>query len=485
MTKTLLVIIIGFGLFFRTFRVDALLLFLYDQGRDALVIWDLIHNGKLSLIGPTTGIEGVFLGPFYYLLLLPPYLISGGDPKAASFFISILSGLGVVFIYIIGANFSKVAGLLSAFLAGFSYMWISNDRWLANPTPVSFFAPLAFFMFWKAKKNPTKFFPIAMFLMGLNLQLEASGSFLLMFAVLIWVYFSKIYTNFKALIFGVVAFILTLLPQALFELRHNYLITKNILKFFNNDHSGNGGFNLPTLVDIQTRLGLIFQSLMEKIEPSPSNFSFFVLIVTILGVSLYYKKLNSDLLKLILIWVITPVCLFMFFRGNEGYIFAYYLNPVIPIVFVFLGVGLWSITKIFKLWGKLVVITICAIFLVLQFQYKNYFLDGLGGFNTIALENQKKAIDWIYHMAENRQFNVDVYVPPVIPFAYDYLFLWYGQKKYGYLPAKENIEELYTIHEYDSFIDRKNKWIKRQLSIGKIEKEASFGGITVEKRQRI
>ncbi|MBI4157851.1 hypothetical protein HY502_03320, partial [Candidatus Woesebacteria bacterium] len=64
----------------RVYRVGEILGFYFDQGRDALIIWDLWHSGKLFLIGPTTGIAGIFRGPFYYYLIAPFYLLGGGDP---------------------------------------------------------------------------------------------------------------------------------------------------------------------------------------------------------------------------------------------------------------------------------------------------------------------------------------------------------------------------------------------------------------------
>src|SRR3990167_8398219 len=73
-------IILLSAFFLRVYRVNEILGFYYDQGRDALVIWDLWHNGKFFLIGPTTGIAGIFRGPFYYYLIAPLYLIGRGDP---------------------------------------------------------------------------------------------------------------------------------------------------------------------------------------------------------------------------------------------------------------------------------------------------------------------------------------------------------------------------------------------------------------------
>ena len=51
--------------------------------------------------------------------------------------------------------------------------------------------------------------------------------------------------------------------------------------------------------------------------------------------------------------------------------------------------------------------------------------------------------------AQGKEFNVDTYVPPVIPYAYDYLYKWYGGGKYGYEPKEELIPLLYTLYEAD------------------------------------
>ena len=68
----LILIILLFAFILRIYRIGDLLDFHYDQGRDALIIWELIKNHKFFLIGPVTGLEGVFLGPFYYYLMPSP-----------------------------------------------------------------------------------------------------------------------------------------------------------------------------------------------------------------------------------------------------------------------------------------------------------------------------------------------------------------------------------------------------------------------------
>ena len=114
------------------------------------------------------------------------------------------------------------------------------------------------------------------------------------------------------------------------------------------------------------------------------------------------------------------------------------------------------------------------------------FWDKSEGLNSIGFVNQKQAIGWIYENAGNKNFNVDVYVPPVIPYAYDYLFKWLGTTKYNKEPNNENVELLYLLYEHDpDHQERLDSWMARQKGIGKMFEQKKFGAITVERRLRI
>ena len=70
------IILIWFlGLFLRCYRQGDLLGFYYDQGRDAAIAADIISFKNFPAIGPTTGIAGLYLGPFWYYLITPGYII--------------------------------------------------------------------------------------------------------------------------------------------------------------------------------------------------------------------------------------------------------------------------------------------------------------------------------------------------------------------------------------------------------------------------
>lgn len=63
------------GIYLRFWQFEHAISFGWDQGRDAFAVRDLLH-GKFLLKGPRTGVGDFYLGPAYYYLLAPFYLIS-------------------------------------------------------------------------------------------------------------------------------------------------------------------------------------------------------------------------------------------------------------------------------------------------------------------------------------------------------------------------------------------------------------------------
>ena len=114
-----LLLIVAFIL--RVWDINELLGFYYDQGRDALVIARLLQ-GDVVLIGPTTGLTGIFLGPFYYYFMAPGYFIGGGNPVIASYWQSFFIILGYLLIFILlRLYFSIRAGIIAVFSNDFFF----------------------------------------------------------------------------------------------------------------------------------------------------------------------------------------------------------------------------------------------------------------------------------------------------------------------------------------------------------------------------
>ncbi|MBI1982345.1 MAG: hypothetical protein HYS68_02065, partial [Candidatus Levybacteria bacterium] len=65
--------------FLRLYKISDYMTFLGDEGRDALVVYGILH-GKFTLLGPTASVGGFFLGPIYYYFMAPFLWLFNYDP---------------------------------------------------------------------------------------------------------------------------------------------------------------------------------------------------------------------------------------------------------------------------------------------------------------------------------------------------------------------------------------------------------------------
>lgn len=475
-------IILLYGLYLRIYRTGDILGFYFDQGRDALVIWDFIHTGKLFLIGPTTGIAGIFRGPLYYYLIAPFYYMGNGNSVWPANFLSITTILGIGMMYYLGWKMhSRTAGLFAAFIGAFSYDIFWASRWLSNPTPMFLLSMLLVYSLWQIVNGKKIYWLMVGLISGLSLfHFGSSGEFFYfpaIFAVLIWK--KKSFPNFKIILGAVGLFLLTASPLILFDLRHDFLLFNNIKNFIFGEETFKLGFS--EILKIRIRFYWdVFRNIFFVIR---RDYEARLFLGMLLGLIWKASKLIKNTgVKLLLILIISPLVGLLFFQGNEVY--GYYMTGYLLIAILFIGILFGELYKSYL--GKIFLVIFLYYFLQNNFEIINSKLnDNVDGPTSIGFKVQKEAIEWVYKDASNQSFNVDVYVPPVIPYAYDYLFKWFGTTKY-YEPSTEQIDLLYTLYEVDPpHPERLQAWMDRQEGIGEVLYEEKFGGITVQRRMRI
>src|SRR3989344_4306331 len=177
MIKTAIFVIILFLTFF--VRLEAIknhnLPFTTDQGRDMIDIRSIAVGHKPRLIGPTTSINGVYLGPFWYYFNLPPFIASGGDPSSLLIWQIIWYQLaGLSFYLFLKKENPSLAFFTSIFFLimplGFN---TSRYSWNANAMPIfTALFILALYAFGR-KQNSARLFTIGL-LAGLAFQIEAA-----------------------------------------------------------------------------------------------------------------------------------------------------------------------------------------------------------------------------------------------------------------------------------------------------------------------
>ncbi len=482
-----LFVILASALFFRVYRVDAILGFYYDQGRDAQVIWDFWHKGKMFLIGPTTGIAGIFRGPWYYWLIAPFYLIGGGDPGFPAVFLSVTTIVAVVFVYIIAAKAAdRPTGVFAAAIAGLSYYLLLASRWLSNPTPMLLISMLLIFSMFLVMEGKKWAWLLIGFLIGMAMQFGSAAEVFYFPAVVIFaIWQRKNLGSKKIMIASIFLIFLAFVPQIVFDLIHHGILRNAIAKFLVTDKS----FKVSFWEMVKIRVPFYQDVFMSKINPSGQKGKLVATAFMFATLLINWRSLWANkYFKVILLLFVSPLIGMLFFQGNFGNVYDYYFTG-----YYFVFVLIFSILVMNFIGGK-VRFVIPALFLIVFLQQnlvlnRNYVISGVDGPTTIAMGNELQAVDWVFNDAAGREFNFDTYVPPVIPYSYNYLFIWQATKRCGVslcnMKLDKNVGLLYTVFETDPpHPERLDAWMVRQAGIGSIQDGVKFGGVSAQRRIR-
>jgi len=429
------------------------------------------------------------LGPFYYYLIAPFYLISGGDPVLPAVFLAFLSTVAIYFLFLLGKELQdRMTGLIAAVIGAFSYYIVLASRWLSNPTSILLISVLLLFSMWKIVKGESKKWWIAIaLLIGVSLHFEAASAVFYLPMILVFaIWQKKNFPNKKIFLISSAVFIGTLLPQLLFNFRHGNILFNNFINMLIEEKS----FKLSFWQVLNSRMNYFWAVFHSKILPGLEVWVAAFSAIA-LGISIERKKeFNKRALILLAIFIGIPMIGFIFFQGNFGNIYDYYMTGYyLPIILLF-SMGLAKLLK--TGWGKIIILIFFVLFFRRNGEFiKNHIIAGVDGPTHITLGNELQAVDWVFEDAKGRgEFNVDVYVPPVIPHSYDYLFLWQATERCGDDLCEMNLTEqvplLYTLYEEDPpHPERLEAWHARQEGIGEIEEEISFGGVTAQRRKRL
>lgn len=135
-------VILGFGIFFRSYHFSDWMHFELDQSRDSLVVSKAYENGagELPLLGPRARGTFLRLGPAFYYLEYISARIFGNTPPAMAYstlFFSILS-LPLFFLFC-REYFSRTTSLMLLAVFSSSIFMVMYSRFPWNPNSLPFF----------------------------------------------------------------------------------------------------------------------------------------------------------------------------------------------------------------------------------------------------------------------------------------------------------------------------------------------------------
>ncbi len=483
----LLCIIVGVGFYLRISGVlTNSFAFTYDVGRDLLQVQNIFESHKIPLIGQTTGLGGLYYGPWWYYILTPAFIVFQGNPQGIAFYMVLIGTVCIMLGYYLGVILnSKKLGLIIASLVSVSSVMVgfSNQIWNPNiaPTLVVSVLIIIFYM-QKIKKNTFSFYVVLGFFLGLILDAEIVFGVLFITGiifVLLYLYRKKIINKYlPGLILG---FLITLFPRLFFELRHNFVMTKSLFQMHGGDQKI---FDLQNFFPVLPDRLFTLMGQMKETYGFENQLIFYVFLILIIGMAILFRKNLQRVEKQLLVSL--GIIFFTFLTGSSLFaraVWGHYLVGLPVLYIIGISILLTSIIRKNVLFGLIILFFLIYINVKpvqLFFDLKKPLWEG----NAAVYRNQLTAVDYIYKESKNKNFNFIAYTPAVHDYTYRYLFSWYGKKTYGYTPSQKKEELFYLIIEPDpGYEGRIKDWLKVREGDGKIISNVKVkGGITVQKR---
>jgi 4-amino-4-deoxy-L-arabinose transferase-like glycosyltransferase len=457
-----LILILVVAAFLRLYRVADYMTFLGDEGRDALVVYNILH-GNLTLLGPTASVGGFFLGPIYYYFMAPFVWLFNYHPAGAAIMVGLFGTLTVWFVYKLGKEFFDVTtGIIAAILYTISPLVIAYSRSSWNPNLMPIFTIFTLYSLYNAlQKKSTKLFLLSGFLFGILMQLHYLATFVgvIMF-IYIWLfaYFSsqltvkKITVIIKQLLTVFLGFLFGWSPFLLFEIRHGFPNIRSIFNFvFHSGDTGSNGRFISIIWDVFYRLyGRLItnypppEQISQQTHPDIAWWFYPTLFLALLSSGLLiirliksYTSNKETFLKTLLIslWFFVGILFFGFYKKM---IYDYYFGFLFPLSFLFVGylfstifspskeyVFLHKIYKniVFNIAGKIIAVSTILLLVYVNIQGMPFKYPP-----NRQYEQVKKISDFILEKANGKPFNFALITGGNSDFAYRYFFVVAGHE---------------------------------------------------------
>lgn len=432
--KIIIVAIFLLALFLRFLYFPQDIYFGFDQARDAFAVLEII-KGDLRIIGPPTGVEGLFHGPLYYYLYAPFYFLSGGDPAWTAAFLRVVNATGVFFVFLMGKTmFDKKVGILAALLFAISFEQTQHALYFNHPslavvTVTIFYFGLALLFF----KKKSRGLILALAGLGLSIQFEFVLTSLLIPLALLLLVFRKTLPkiNKEVWLLSILAFVLTTATFIAAEIKFHF---RSLAVFFN--LLSQSGMSELSLRQILGNIYLISHRLMGD-NLLLANSQTAVLLISLIAIALVLLLNRSSRFK-------TLFLITWFFSGTIPY-----LNNTTPTPLYYYSVGA-SISLLIgvsflltQVWERakaaailLMVIPLISNLMLITTINSKGSMPTINVQSGMLLSDEKKVIDYMYQTSSGQQFAVYAVTMPLnIHTTWSYLFQWYGKGKYDYLPV--------------------------------------------------
>jgi hypothetical protein len=410
--------------------------FSWDFARDMLWLRKLTVAHELMLVGAWGSLQGTLFGALYFYLLMISSLFLPGDPRGAVVMVAVLLSLIPLIVFWWSKRwFGRQLSLIwvSLFVLSPYLFRLSIYSFPQQLVPLIF---LGFFIFqWEMlfAKSHTQ---IWLFLLGITAGLlfhfepaNAPAALLLGLMLGAWkMKGAKSSLRWAAFLIYGSGSLIPLLPNILYDIRHGWIQLQGYIALLTGMDESLGGY-LPLGERVIDRLQKFGHALTGSLfEPQWVGVAALVLLIG--AVLFLYKRqlleIKRSETRLLLLLGVNVLFQLVYFIAFSRLLKDYYLH-FFPILAV-LGGGL-CLNWLWLGGLKKYVVGWMVLMGVMLVMFVNTLWQSPGDAQEYRVQQQ--VVDWVYKQAQGEPFKVYTYTPLVHDYPYQYLFSWYGNKRYG------------------------------------------------------
>lgn len=411
----LIILILIVGAFLRLYKIDGYMTFLGDEGRDSIIVRNLLVKADPILIGPGTSVGGMYLGPLYYYFMAPFLFLANFSPVGPAIGVALLGIATIYLVYQAGSEwFSKSTGLISAALFAISptVITLSHSSW--NPNTMPFFALLSVYSIWKVwSKKEYIWLVVCAISFAFVLQSHYLG--LLLTPVLFIYYFvtvKELRVTGRALknsplitrhfvtqsLVSLLVFLFLMSPLLAFDIRHDWMNSRALYKFLtvrDETVAITPWTALPKIYPIFEQInGSMLTAKNTVVSKILSLFLLFSILIFGLRKKLF--TFNSSFL-ILFIWLVFGLIGFGLYKQN---VYDHYFGFLFPVPFLLIGA---TLQEIYKTKYKLVSVLIFGFLVILNLLSNPFKFQP-----NYQMQRAKNVSAKVLEIVDNRPFNLAV-----------------------------------------------------------------------------
>lgn len=429
-------------------------LILQDQGRDLLLVKDVVENKDLILIGGHTGFGGLFHGPLWIYLLVPTYVLSGGHPFWTLVPVYLLVSMGIVggVFYFGWKNYGLTAGLLMAFFAAISHTFADTINYTSNAQMMPLFFVMYLIGLFGYLRGKQWSLLLSALAIGLGIHVEVAFAVMLVPVTLVAFLFWRTMPHWKVLLTCLGVILLCISNYIIFDLRNDWLMTKSAMRLVSE------GTPVDERTVVYRDMNYRFVDRMVWIgnllrSPLPAFDHRILYALVVVSISAFiafcaftlkqYGKLTQRT-KEQLFLLISFLIIMAFYVLYPSELHAHYVQSLALVPIILMGYIVSRLMRLRILKG--IGVAVVGLFFLyslaeLRKTYAaSYELNDNGSMRTNLV-----VIDEMFEDAAGHEFGYFVYDPPIVTYGPDYLIQWRGKSKWNYVPKNEKREVTYLV----------------------------------------